>query len=124
MVGWFEIPVNDIDRAIAFYEKVFDIQMEKLEFGGEMMAFFPWVENSIGASGSLNYHPQYYKPSSEGVLIYFTSPSGEINQDLLKVEEAGGKVVIPKKLISEEHGYMAVFNDTEGNRIALHARKK
>ncbi|HPD66115.1 MAG TPA: VOC family protein [Bacteroidia bacterium] len=122
MVGWFEIPVSDMDRAIGFYSKVFDISLEKQEFGEEMMAFFPWFEQQTGAGGSLNYHPAFYKPSENGVLIYFTTPSGNLDEDLKRVEEAGGKVLIPKKLISEDIGYMAVFLDSEGNRIALHSR--
>lgn len=122
MVGWFEIPVNDMDRAIKFYESVFEIELQRQQFGDEEMAWFPWVENSIGAGGSLNYHPENYKPSADGVLIYFTTPSGDIAEDLKRVEAAGGKIIKPKTLISPEIGYMALFLDSEGNRIALHSR--
>ncbi len=122
MVGWFEIPVNNMDRAIKFYESVFEKELQRQQFGDEEMAWFPWVENSIGAGGSLNYHPENYKPSTDGVLIYFTTPSGDIAEDLKRVEAAGGKIIKPKTLISPEIGYMALFMDTEGNRIALHSR--
>jgi predicted enzyme related to lactoylglutathione lyase len=43
--------------------------------------------------------------------------------ELARVEDAGGKILVPKKQISEDVGYMAVFIDTEGNRVALHSRK-
>lgn len=123
VVGWFEIPVNDIDRAISFYESVFEITLQKQEFGEEVMAWFPWVENAIGAGGSLNYNPKVYKPSPDGVLIYFTTATGDLTEDLKRVEAAGGKTIQPKTLITPEIGYMALFSDTEGNRIALHSRK-
>ena len=57
------------------------------------------------------------------MLIYFTSPSGDLSNELTKVESAGGKVLMPKKLITDDIGYMALCIDTEGNRIALHSRK-
>jgi len=121
-VGWFEIPVTDMDRAIRFYEKVFDIKMTRQQMGPLDMAFFPGVENSIGASGSLVYQPGNYKPSGDGVLIYFTSFAGDVNVEISRVKDAGGKVMIKKTQISPEIGYMAVLADSEGNRIALHAR--
>ena len=73
------------------------------------------------ATGSLVKHPEFYKPSLEGTLAYFDSPSGNLENDLNEVDAAGGKVVICKKQISPDHGYMAVFYDTEGSRVALHS---
>jgi predicted enzyme related to lactoylglutathione lyase len=58
-----------------------------------------------------------------GVLIYYTAKSGDLDNELSRVETAGGKVLQPKTLIKEDIGYMAVFLDTEGNRIALHSRQ-
>ena len=121
-VGWFEIPVTDMDRAIRFYEKVFDIRMTRRKMGPLDMAWFPGVEQSIGSTGSLVCQPDHYKPSRDGVLIYFTSFAGDVNVELSRAEIAGGKVLMEKKQISPEIGYMAVLEDTEGNRIALHAR--
>lgn len=121
-VGWFEIPVTDMDRAIAFYETVLGIKLERHQMGPLDMAWFPSIPDSIGASGSLVKHPDFYKPSNDGVLIYFTAFSGDVGNELGRVEAAGGVILIPKKQISPEYGYMAVFQDTEGNRIALHAR--
>ncbi len=86
------------------------------------MAFFPTVENSIGSSGALVQHPEFYKPSQDGTLVYFTAFSGNLDIELKRVEKAGGKVLIPKRQISPAHGYMGVFLDSEGNRIALHCR--
>lgn len=122
-VGWFEIPVSDMDRAIKFYEAVFGYQFHRQPMGDLDMAWFPWAENGPGAAGSLVYHKEWYRPSSQGVVIYFSSPAGDLDTELSKVEAAGGKVLMPKKLITEEIGYMAVFSDTEGNTLALHSRK-
>lgn len=123
MVGWFEIPVTDMNRAVRFYEKVFEVHLVRKPMGGLDMAWFPGKLGVTGANGSLIHHPRHYSPSStDGVLIYFTSQAGDLEQELGRVEGAGGKVLQPKTLISKEIGYMALFLDTEGNRLALHSR--
>jgi len=122
-VGWFEIPVLDMERAIGFYESVFDIKLDRNRMGPLDMAWFPGVEGGTGATGSLVYEEDMYKPSMDGVLIYFTAVSGDVANELAKVEEAGGQVLMPKTLISDDIGYMGVFVDSEGNRIALHSRE-
>lgn len=124
MVGWFEIPVNDMDRAIKFYETVFDISISKHQMGPLFMGWFPSLEDKPGAQGSLVYHPGFYKPSENlGVVIYFTSQAGDLAVELSRVEQAGGKVLQPKTLIAEDIGYMALFLDSEGNRVAIHSRE-
>lgn len=121
-VGWFEIPVNDMERAIKFYETVFGYKLERHQMGELDMAWFPSADIP-GAPGTLVYHKEFYKPSIDGVLIYFTCHSGDLTNELAKVEPAGGKVLMPKKLITEDVGCMALCIDTEGNRIALHSHK-
>ena len=122
IVGWIEIPVAEMNRAIKFYETVFDYKLERHEMGELDMAWFQFAKLS-GAPGSLVYHKEFYNPSMDGTLVYFTCMSGDLSNELAKVESAGGKVLMPKKLITEEIGYMALCVDTEGNRIALHSRK-
>lgn len=122
MIGWIEIPVIEMDRAVKFYENVFEVQLSKVQMGDIEMAMFPHIENSIGASGTLVKH-EHYKPSLDGVVIYFTAISGDINIELSRVEAAGGKVIMPRTLITEEIGYWALFIDSEGNKVALHSRK-
>jgi len=123
ILGWFEIPVLNMDRAVKFYETIFDFKLLRNQMGSLDMAWFPGVDKGMGATGSLVFKPEFYKPSPDGVLIYLTTPTGELNDDISKVLAAGGKVVLSKTLITEEIGYMAVILDTEGNRIALHSRK-
>jgi len=122
LIGWVEIPVTDMQRAITFYQSVFNIELQLQDMGDLQMAFFPFVNNTIGSGGALVQHPEFYKPSQDGALIYFTAFSGDLAIELKRVEEAGGKVLIPKRQISPDHGFMGIFLDTEGNRIALHCR--
>lgn len=123
VVGWFELPVNDMDRAIKFYETVFDFELSRNTMGPLDMAWFPWVDNGQGAAGSLVHYPDFYQPTSNGSLIYFTAHSGDLSVELGRVEGAGGQVIQEKKLITEDVGFMGLFLDTEGNRVAMHSRK-
>lgn len=120
MVGWFEIPVNDMKRAKLFYESVFDIDINEMDFDGIKMGWFPNNNEQYGATGSL-IQQESYIPSKEGTLVYFISEN--VQKELSKVEAAGGKVYQEKTKISDEHGFMGVFIDTEGNRVALHSNK-
>lgn len=86
------------------------------------MGWFPADHGLPGASGSLIQNKDWYKPSeSDGVLIYFNSI--DVQNELDRIASSGGKIVQEKTQISPDIGYMAVFLDTEGNRIALHSRK-
>mgnify|MGYP002784787710 CR=1 FL=1 len=121
MVGWFELPVTNIDRAKAFYETVFNISIQIMDFGGFLMGWFPSAENKPGAAGTLVKHEMYEPSSSAGVLVYFSCD--DVSQELSRVAAAGGKVLQQKTQISPEYGYMALFVDSEGNRVALHSMK-
>lgn len=121
MVGWFEIPVRDMGRAKSFYQNVFDIQIEVQDFHGTLMGWFPWAEGKLGASGSLIQNEAYKPSDTHGVLIYFSSK--DVAVEAGRVEANGGKLIKGKTQISPDVGYMALFVDTEGNRIALHSRK-
>lgn len=123
MVGWFEIPVSNMERAKKFYEKVFDIKIQIEQFGETMMGWFPFPKDpeAKGAGGSLVLNEQFYKPIANGTLVYFSSP--EITYELRKVEEAGGVILQEKTLIREDIGFMALVLDSEGNRIALHSKE-
>lgn len=119
MVVWFEIPVSDMDRAKTFYETVFKIEINIVDFGGLLMGWFPDRGEVNGARGTL-IKQESYVPSQEGTLVYFSSD--DVQNELDRVEKAGGKIYQPKTEISPEHGCMGVFIDTEGNRVALHSQ--
>jgi len=121
MVTWFEIPVSDMDRAKIFYENVFKIEINVQDFGGTLMGWFPFSEGGAGASGSLIKNDAYQASETQGALIYFGSQ--DVSNEIDRVEAAGGKVLKGKTQISPEVGFMGVFIDSEGNRIALHSRQ-
>ncbi len=117
-VNWFEIPVLNLNRAVAFYNHLYDIQMEMTELNEYAMAFFP-TDNGIG--GALVMGPGSI-PSETGSLIYLNG--GENLQILMtKVENAGGRIILEKTKIDDDSGYFGLFIDTEGNKLALHSKK-
>jgi hypothetical protein len=116
-VNWFEIPVRDLARAREFYEKVFALELNPEEMGPYSMTFFPWTEGAPGAAGSL-IKGETYEPSHGGTVVYFSVD--DIEETLRKVNAHGGKTLLPKKAIGE-YGFIAHFEDTEGNRLALHS---
>lgn len=120
-LSWFEIPSTDIDRAQKFYEAIFEIQMIPMDVAQIRMRMFPIDDPMTGIGGAVVHAEGFYAPSAtDGPLIYLNA-NPDVAHVLDKVEEAGGKIMVPKTMISPEHGYMAVFIDTEGNRIALHS---
>lgn len=120
-ISWFEIPTVDIDRAQKFYETIFATTLVALDVQNIKMRMFPIENQMTGIGGSLVYNKEFYKPSaSEGPLIYLNG-NPDVQVILDRIEAAGGKILIPKTLISPEYGHMGVFIDTEGNRIALHS---
>ncbi|NTV01529.1 MAG: VOC family protein [Chlorobiaceae bacterium] len=117
-VAWFEIPVTDMARAAAFYEAVFKlpIRVEPIE-NGTVMGWFPMSESAYGISGAL-VKARDYLPTLGGMVIYFSEP--DIEGALDRVRSHGGNVIIGKTDIGK-YGFYAWFEDTEGNRIGLHA---
>ena len=124
IVGWFEIPVTNMERAVKFYETLFNVKLTRETMGGLDMAWFPGNMEGPGATGSLVYDPKNYKPSQDGTLVYFSSQSGDIARELSKIKDIGGTILQPKTLITDDIGYMAICLDSEGNRIALHSQKQ
>ena len=118
--SWVEIPVTDMHRAITFYESVFDITLQPMNFGGLEMAWFPNAGDAYGATGTL-IKQESYVPSEKGPLVYFACEN--LQNELDRVVAAGGKIYQPKTLISEDHGYMGVMIDSEGNRVAFHSKQ-
>lgn len=121
IITWFEIPSADIARAKAFYEALLDTQIADIQdFGGLKMAFFQRPENSSATTGAIVQHEEY-TPSHQGSLLYFDG-GADLAPMLARVEPAGGKIIRPKTMISPENGHMAIFEDTEGNRMALYSQ--
>ena len=116
-VSWFEIYVQDMERAKAFYEAVFGIQLTKLEGTEFEMWAFPARQDGLGASGSLVRIPGY--PSgANSVVVYFSCADCAVEAE--KAAKSGGQIETGKKSVGQ-YGYIALIIDTEGNVIGLHS---
>jgi predicted enzyme related to lactoylglutathione lyase len=121
-IGWFEIYVQDMPRAKAFYEAVFWCELTPLGnpdasgFPGMEMRAFPSDMGNYGAAGALVKMPGY--PSGGSTLVYFSCEDCAVEAE--RAATHGGQVLKPKTSIGE-HGFIALVQDTEGNTIGLHS---
>lgn len=121
-VVWFEIYVDDMDRAKAFYNAMLGTaQWEKLTPEGDGthpmdMWAFPMQMGAPGIGGSL-VKMNDVKPGQGGTLVYFSSD--DVTAAATRAEQAGGSIVLPKTSIGQ-YGYIALVQDTEGNTVGLH----
>ena len=118
-ISWFEIPVNDIGRAQAFYEAILGFPLVPMDMEGMSMRMFP-TDVMEGVGGALVHMPEVCQPSAQGTMAYLNA-NPDLQAILDRVEAAGGTIAMPKTQITPEYGYMAVFIDTEGNRVGLHS---
>ena len=120
-ISWFEIPTTDINRAQKFYETIFSISMMPMDLPNIKMRMFPLDDMMTQVGGALVDSGGFHKSSAtDGPLIYLNG-NPDVQNVLDKVVLAGGSIMVPKTEISPEYGFMAVFIDTEGNRVALHS---
>lgn len=120
-INWFEIAVSDMARATKFYETILEVKTTPLEMMGMKMAMFPYDGTNEKVGGAL-VQSQMHIPSAAGSVIYLNA-NPDLDLVVKRIEKAGGKISMPKTLIDENTGYMAFFNDTEGNTIGLHSNK-
>jgi uncharacterized protein len=113
---YFEIPVTDLDRAAAFYEHVFGVRFERGEIDGNEMAFFGTADIPGAPAGALAKGDSYV-PGRSGVRVYFATD--DIDAAICRATDAGGRILYPVTSIGEL-GWVAEFEDTEGNCVALH----
>jgi uncharacterized protein len=115
-ISWFELPVTDIDRAVAFYATVLGTELAAIsEADDRRYAMFPAED---GVSGAI-VQGEGYLPSTEGALVFLNV--GDVLQPVLdRVEAAGGRVLLPRRDMGG-WGVAAFIVDTEGNKVALHA---
>ena len=118
-IGWFDIYVDDLDRAVKFYETVLGRKMEPMDdpTGETKMMSFPADMSVYGAAGALT-KSDHGKPGVGGTVIYFMAQDCAV--EAARVAEAGGQVVRPKFSIGE-FGFVALCQDTEGNMFGLNS---
>lgn len=118
-VGWFDIYVDDLDRAVAFYETVLDRKLEPMgdPTGETQMMSFPADMSAYGAAGALT-RSEHASPGPGGITLYFSAEDCAVAE--ARVAGAGGKVVRPKFPIGE-FGFVTLCQDTEGNVFGLNS---
>lgn len=116
----FEIPVTDMVRAIAFYERVFGLVLERAEIDGNEMALFPLREGAEGCSGALA-KGESYVPSLDGTRIYLAVT--DIERVMATALQAGAHSLYPVTRVGESLK-VAEFQDPEGNRVALQEKRQ
>ncbi len=114
-VVWLDIPVVDLDRAVAFYRAVLDCDVA-IETFGEMR--FAIIAHDQGNGGCLITNPDEVA-ADRGMLVYF-NVDGRLQEAVGKVTELGGEITQPVHSLGP-HGFRAVVRDSEGNRLAIHA---
>ena len=117
-VGWFEIYVQDADRARKFYEAVLEVTLQRLPGPDIEMWAFGMDMEAPGASGALVKMPGV--PSGGSTLVYFSCEDCAVEG--ARVAGAGGKVHRDKMSIGE-YGFIVLAVDTEGNMFGLHSMK-
>ena len=110
---WTEIPVTDMDRAISFYNKVFDIDMKKDESGPNPMAMFPTAD---GKGVACHLYPGEPASQGEGPTVHLISPD-KLEDALGRVKQAGGQVL--SEPIAIPFGRFAYCRDPDGNSIGI-----
>ena len=120
-VVWFDIYVDDLDRAVKFYETVLGRTLEPMgdPTGETQMMSFPAEMENYGAAGALT-KSEYARPGVGGTIVYFSAEDCAVEQ--ARVERAGGKVIKPKFSIGE-FGWVCVCQDSEGNMFGLNSMK-
>jgi len=116
-VVWFEIYVQDMARAKAFYEGILNVQLQPIESPEVEMWAFPMLDNAPGAMGAL-VKMDGCPSGGNSTLVYFSCVDCAVEAG--RVQENGGQVVKAKFSIGE-YGFIALVSDTEGNMIGLHS---
>jgi uncharacterized protein len=120
-ISWFEIPANNLERATAFYQTIFNCTLVPVDMPNIKMRMFPLTDIENGIGGAVVDSGGFHRPSAtDGPLIYLNA-NPDVQLILNKVAAAGGTIIVPKTAISDAFGYMAIIIDTEGNRIGFHS---
>jgi predicted enzyme related to lactoylglutathione lyase len=115
--NWIEIPVVDMKRARKFYAELLGVVLNEMPIGSNEYALLELKDRFN--TGCL-VKGDGYVPSMQGVVVYLNG-GDDLSPVLIRVEKAGGKVLLKKTFLSKEAGHIAYFADTEGNKIGLHS---
>lgn len=115
LISWVEIPAEDFNRAVDFYNNILNLDLKTKESGKEKKAFLPTGEGVIFSTPG-------FKPSKDGVIINF-DVGNRLDETTDKIKAKGGSIVKPRtKIDTEGDNYFALFIDSEGNKMGLNGR--
>ncbi|CAM8537876.1 VOC family protein [Enterobacter asburiae] len=115
VINWFEIPVADMERAIKFYEPVMQLALRREKMDCAELAVFP--HEDPGTGGALAKFDGV-TPSLQGAIIYLHTDNLAATLD--RIASAGGECVFGPLELPHGIGTIALFTDSEGNRVGLH----
>jgi uncharacterized protein len=120
-IGWFDIFVNKLDRAVSFYESVLNCKLVPIgdTTAENQMMSFPADMSAYGAGGALS-KSTHASPGIGGTIVYFSVEDCAVEE--ARVAGAGGKVIKPKFSIGE-FGWVSLCIDTEGNMFGMSSTK-
>ncbi|MDV7141927.1 VOC family protein [Tropicimonas sp. TH_r6] len=114
-VVWTEIPVSDLDRAMAFYAKTTGIGLKKItDMGPNPIAMFVTEDEKSGVAGHL--YPGKPAGDGSGPTIHFAA-AGSLEEAVERVTQAGATEISP--VITIPPGRFFYCNDPDGNSIAF-----
>jgi uncharacterized protein len=116
-VRWFEIYVQDMNRAKKFYENVFDVKLERLNTPDVEIWSFPMQMDQMGISGAL-VRMEGFPSGGNSTIVYFASEDCAVEEG--RTEKFGGRIQKRKTSIGE-YGFISLVYDTEENMIGLHS---
>lgn len=119
-VRWFEIYVQDVPRAVRFYETVFATKLDRLPAGDLEMWAFPQAMGGAGAAGTLVKAPEGVVSGGNSTLVYFGSEDCAV--EAARVEAAGGKLYRDRMSIGQ-YGFIALAQDPDGNMFGIHSAR-
>jgi len=114
--AWFEIPVQDMDRAQRFYESILGVNLQRQTMGPSELAVFPYGGRPNHVSGALLRHADNH-PAVQGSIVYLSV--GDLRPVLARAETSGGDTLVPVTALPQGMGFFAQFRDCEGNRVGL-----
>jgi len=117
-IGWFEIFVNDFDKAKDFYSKLFNWEFKLSQATSSLYWNIYTGEGSIGGGLMKKTKPEH---NGQSVILYIEVE--DIDKTLKRAVELGGQIVKEKTLISNTAGYYALFNDPDNNLMGLWSMK-
>ena len=117
-LNWFEIPATDFERAKTFYAKVLEAQIYVDPNPNMQYAYLPSDPKKGGFGGAIACGENFV-PAMTGTTVYLDG-GNDLSVPLGRVESAGGKVTLPKTSIGN-NGFIALFIDTEGNKVGFHS---